>query len=161
MKVLFIVSSVLIALLVVAAMGSAQAADQTVVFQVPVNLQNLHPDVKKASVHCKIMDSTSTNLKENYVELSIPARSYVGTVSVPVTLTQFQADKAEEWWCFLALIHEGLALYPEQGSGPAVAQAKPGTPFVKQIHGKILKSPRELAPMIPVPSRPDRPILIR
>ena len=59
-------------------------------------------------------------------------------VSVPVVVTQGQAEISVGWRCQLWFFPAvGSGYEPKQGSGLPLQQAKPGTPLVYKVEGKF------------------------
>lgn len=143
--------------LVLGAMGltiaqAAFAAELT--FRVPVNLSNLHPDVKRARVVCGIgaSESAPVNILTGFMSapINIGAEgAYRGTVTVEINelgLTPERRAVVRAWGCFLVLTNtvSGSALgrwvpptSPGSSVGPVWAMPKSGTPFSSQVHGPL------------------------
>ena len=51
-----------LAALILATAASVTAADQVVTFQVPVKLQNLHPDITKPTIECVLLGKDGGNV---------------------------------------------------------------------------------------------------
>lgn len=128
-----------LAVLILATAASVPAADQVVTFQVPVKLQNLHPDITKPTIECVLLGKDGGIVTTARKVVPIVGGNYSGPpVSVPVTATQGQAEVAAGWRCQLWLFPTvGSGYEPKQGSGLPLQQAKPGTPLVYKVEGKF------------------------
>jgi hypothetical protein len=124
-----------ISTLLLVALAMPAAADEIVTLKVPVNLQNLHPEIASISVGCTIVPTSAYGR----TDLPVSNRSFSGTVNVKVTVTDGQTASANGYRCQLALMPAGgSGWFPQQGtSGPPQAQAKPGTPFVTKVEGSF------------------------
>lgn len=140
------------------AFAASASAEQEITFRVPVNLQNLHPEIANVSVQCRV---TPTNA-HGRMDLPVVNRAFNRTVEVRVKVTDGQSAVAEGYRCELHLFSaagEGVA--PSQDpSASAYAKAKLGTPFVQFVEGPLPKpgSVRS-SPAQPIPSTPQMPPL--
>ncbi len=121
-----------VALLAVAAPASAE---QTITFKVPANVQNLHPEVAKISVGCRL---TPTNAYGR-TDLPVSNRAFHGVVDVEVKVDDGQSVVAKGYKCELYLFPSGgTGFKPQQTpGGPPQGQAKTGTPFVPVVEGLL------------------------
>ncbi|TFH32040.1 MAG: hypothetical protein E4G97_03210 [Deltaproteobacteria bacterium] len=134
-----LVGLIVLAVLGLATAGSSPAADQVVTFQVPVKLQSIHPDVTKPTIDCMMLGKDGGIITHSTKVVPISGGNYSGPpVSVPVNVTQGQAEIAAGWRCQLWLFPAaGSGYQPAQGSGLPLQQAKPGTPLVYKVEGKF------------------------
>ena len=129
---------------------AAFAAELT--FRVPVNLSNLHPDVKRVRVVCGIgaSESAPVNILTGFMSAPINIGAdgaYRGTITVEINelggLTPERRAAVRAWGCFLVLTNtvSGSALGrwvpPGLSGGPVWAMPKSGTPFSSQVHGPL------------------------
>jgi hypothetical protein len=126
-------------------------ADQTVTLQVPVNVQNLHPDIGSISVQCFITPTSSFGR----TDLPVSNHAFHGTVNVQIKVKDSNAIAAKGYQCKLLLFPtEGAGLTPSQGTAaPQQAQAKPGTPFVPMVEGSLPAA--QPTPRLQLPAQPQ------
>lgn len=123
-------------LLALPAAGSP--ADQTLTFNVPVQLANLYADVKTFSVGCTLRNKTNPLATYAFgrTDLGIN-KSYGGTVSVPVVVPDSVASQVDSWDCTIYLFHGGPGCQPAYDSPVNACKAKAGTPLVTKVEGKL------------------------
>jgi hypothetical protein len=93
-----------------AVIGIVQA-DPIVTFQVPVKLENLHPDIVKARIDCEVGSWGYPGTNSNSKDVPITGGKYVGTVSVPVDYGKYTKEQLAvhlekgdlTWACRLSL----------------------------------------------------------
>lgn len=94
----------------VAAASSGLAADFT--FEVPVNINNMHPDITQMAVACSVLAAGGALATERTV-FSLSGGSYSGDVSVEVTVPEAPAGSrrtaadVNEYSCFLLGMEPG------------------------------------------------------
>ena len=139
MKPKILAGWMVLAALILATAASVAAADQVVTFQVPVKLQNIHPDITKPTIECALLGKDGGNVVTAKKIVPIVGGNYSGPpVPVPVNVTQGQAEAAAGWRCQLWLFPAvGSGYEPKQGSGLPLQQAKPDTPLVYKVEGKF------------------------
>ena len=74
----------------------AQQGSYTYTFQVPVDLRDMHPDIRPSAIACQINDAQGGSLGNGGSEFQIDpqTRSFNGTVSVSVQLLADQSTGA-------------------------------------------------------------------
>jgi hypothetical protein len=128
----------------------AARAEQDLTFQVPVKVQNLHPDVKSISVGCKVLPAGVFGR----ADVPVVGNAYNKTVSVKLKMADSQWAEAKTYHCALYLMPaSGNGWTPTQGPGVAEAQAKAGTPFVPAVEGPVFPKGPTVAPQF-VPRLP-------
>ena len=119
---------------------AAYAESQTITFNVPVKLQNIHPDITKPLIDCTLVakDGGTITHALKYIPIS-GGGNFTGPIQVAVTASQGEVDIAVGWYCQLWLYPQaGTGYEPKpQGSGLPLQQAKAGTPLVYKVEGKF------------------------
>lgn len=131
-------------LVLFAAAHVAAGADFT--FNVPINIQNAHPDVRQATVMCRVFKVRGNYTAENEVAdsrhetgLTIPLDSngnYRGTLTVPVT-TQPGKNTADGRYYECDLVFNGHSLQNDAGATGAAYESRPGSTRTVRINGEI------------------------
>lgn len=117
------------------AAANAALADQVVTLQVPVQVQNLHPEIAKISVGCFITPTSAYGR----TDLPVVNRAFNGTVQVKVTVNDGNAAVAKGYRCELFLFPQnGTGYKPSQNpSATPQAMAQTGAPFTQTVEGLL------------------------
>lgn len=135
----------------IALLGSpadAEAANTTVTFRVPVSVRGLDRSVHTVGVTCWILRKGNMGAGAKRVTFPVKfGQAYVRTLSIPVTLTPTQAQKAVSWDCMLGLnpTLNGMTI-PSYHAPTSLSKAKAGTPLKVEVKGTFSRRlmPRHL-----------------
>ena len=115
-------------------------ADQTIMFKVPVKLNNLYADVKSFSASCKVTkaDNPNTLWTHGRTDINV-SKNYDGIVDVPVTVPDSIASEMNYWVCEIALFHTSAAsgCTPKVDASTSACKAKAGTQLVTRVEGPL------------------------
>jgi hypothetical protein len=133
-----------VAVALFAGAGVASAADFT--FNVPINIQNAHPDIRQGTVFCRVFKVRGNHTAENEVAdsrhetgLSIPFDSsgnYRGTLAVPVT-TQPGKNPADGRYYECDLMFNGFSLDSDTRARGAAFESRAGSARTVHVSGDI------------------------
>lgn len=125
----------LVVVVFLAATAAPVPAMQTVTLRVPVNLQNLHPEVTKFSIACTI---TPTDAIAR-TDVPVVNRAFSGTVEVKVNVQDAQSLSAKGYQCRLFVIGGDGLLAPatQESGGQPLQKGKPGTSFNVAVEGPL------------------------
>jgi hypothetical protein len=130
----------LYASIVIAAMLTPPAAlaEQTITFKVPVQLSNLHSDVKKFSVQCHLRNKNSPAASAAFDRTDLEVnKNFSGTVSVNMKVPDSVATEVNAWDCTVLLFHAGGGCAPAPDSPIAACKTKAGAPSVTKVQGTL------------------------
>ncbi|MBV6475295.1 MAG: hypothetical protein KJZ92_02885 [Rhodocyclaceae bacterium] len=130
----------LYASILVAAMLTPPAAlaEQTITFKVPVQLSNLHSDVKKFSVSCTLRNKANPLATYAFDRTDLEVnKNFSGTVSVNMKVPDSVATEVNAWDCTVLLFHAGGGCAPAPDSPIAACKTKAGAPSVTKVQGTL------------------------
>lgn len=130
----------LYASIVIAAMLTPPTAlaEQTITFKVPVQLSNLHSDVKKFSVQCHLRNKNSPAASAAFDRTDLEVnKNFSGTVSVNMKVPDSVATEVNAWDCTVLLFHAGGGCAPAPDSPIAACKTKAGAPSVTKVQGTL------------------------
>lgn len=95
-----------LAIFLAAASPLGYAADQSVTFNVQVNLKKLHPQVEKVRLHCAVKRADGNSAQGQTFTPGTDAKpgadgSYVGTLTGTVVVPSEETQKVTGWVCSL------------------------------------------------------------
>ncbi len=123
------------ALLVVCITGAR--AEQTITFNVPVQLSNLYSDVKSFSVGCNLRKKAQLgSYAYGRTDINI-SKNYSGTVAVPVKVPDSVASQVDSWSCGISLFHVGGGCSPAENAPLNACKAKTGAPLITEVQGSL------------------------
>jgi hypothetical protein len=137
------IAPALIAFALCAVTGTALAADFT--FNVPLNLQNVHPDVRTATVFCRVFKVRGGYAAENIIaksdraDIRIPIDSdgnYRGTLSVSAE-TESGKNPADGRYYECDLAFNSFTLQSDSRARGAPYESRTGTTRTVRVHGDI------------------------
>jgi hypothetical protein len=117
--------------------------------EVPVELQKVHPSVKKAAIYCLVSNSDpnppSSSYKATLTEIPLQGGAYTGIINVYITELAYPEHKSElidQYECGLVFVIDGVDapfVSPawQSGQDPIGGAHKRGTPFNVNVEGKF------------------------
>jgi|SRR3972149_8691297 len=134
--------------------GLVVAQDAPFTIQVPVELRDMHPDIREGEISCGVEDGQGDFVARGAGKFSIDPNTRSFNAAVPVS-ARLDSGKspldARKYLCVLWLVDSASGVKSLTSAGNPKFETVPGTPFTPFVSGPIPSSlPGIQAPVNPV-----------